>query len=65
MKTTNKKQSTRSQLEELRKRFKIRPLIETKRREVERALVLTKGDKVLAAALLGIGKTTVYRTLER
>jgi predicted DNA-binding transcriptional regulator AlpA len=27
-------------------------------------LSVAQGDKVLAAALLGIGKTTIYRTLE-
>jgi transcriptional regulator of acetoin/glycerol metabolism len=48
----------------LRKKLGVRTLTETKRREVEKALSVTQGDKVLAAALLGIGKTTVYRTLE-
>lgn len=48
----------------LRKKLGIRPLVETKRREVAKALSVAQGDKVLAAALLGIGKTTIYRTLE-
>jgi transcriptional regulator of acetoin/glycerol metabolism len=51
-------------LVQLRRKLGIRTLSETKRKEVERALTMTQGDKVLAAALLGIGKTTVYRTLE-
>ncbi|HLJ25882.1 MAG TPA: hypothetical protein VKY85_04170 [Candidatus Angelobacter sp.] len=51
-------------LAKLRKKLGVRPLVETKRREVARALTVARGDKVLAAALLGIGKTTIYRTLE-
>jgi transcriptional regulator of acetoin/glycerol metabolism len=51
-------------LAKLRKKLGVRPLVETKRREVAKALSVAQGDKVLAAALLGIGKTTIYRTLE-
>ena len=51
-------------LAKLRKKLGVRPLVETKRREVAKALSAAQGDKVLAAALLGIGKTTIYRTLE-
>jgi hypothetical protein len=51
-------------LAKLRKKLGVRPLVETKRREVAKALTVAQGDKVLAAALLGIGKTTIYRTLE-
>ncbi|HLJ25883.1 MAG TPA: hypothetical protein VKY85_04175 [Candidatus Angelobacter sp.] len=53
-----------SYLAKLRKKLGVRPLLETKRREVTRALTVARGDKILAAALLGIGKTTIYRTLE-
>lgn len=42
-------------------RSKIRPWLETQKTEVEQALKKAKGDKVLAASLLGIGKTTMYR----
>lgn len=42
----------------------MRTLYETKLKEVKKALSATQGDKVLAAALLGIGKTTIYRTLQ-
>ncbi|HKE32150.1 MAG TPA: hypothetical protein VKD65_10535 [Candidatus Angelobacter sp.] len=51
-------------LDQLRRKLGVRPLIETKLREVKRALSAAQGDKVLAAALLGIGKTTIYRTLQ-
>ncbi|HEY6352118.1 MAG TPA: helix-turn-helix domain-containing protein [Candidatus Angelobacter sp.] len=51
-------------LEQLRRKLGVRPLIETKLKEVKRALNVARGDKVLAAALLGIGKTTIYRTLQ-
>ncbi len=49
------------QLLELRKRFGILTLKETKRRAIERAVKAAKGDKILAAALLDVGKNTVYR----
>jgi DNA-binding NtrC family response regulator len=39
------------------------PLEEMERQAIERALSNTGGDKLLAARLLGIGKTTLYRKL--
>jgi hypothetical protein len=51
-------------LDQLRRKLGVRPLIETKLKEVKRAVSVAQGDKVLAAALLGIGKTTIYRTLQ-
>jgi len=51
-------------LDQLRRKLGVRPLIETKLKEVRRAVSVAQGDKVLAAALLGIGKTTIYRTLQ-
>lgn len=51
-------------LDQLRRKLGVRPLVETKLREVKRAVSVAQGDKVLAAALLGIGKTTIYRTLQ-
>jgi transcriptional regulator of acetoin/glycerol metabolism len=41
------------------------PLDEIKRRAVMNALRETKGDKLAAARLLGIGKTTFYRKLKK
>ena len=65
----SKQKHRRAQLEKLlfrlRKDLGIMTLDEVKRSEIKRVLVLTKGDKVLTAALLGIGKTTVYRRLEQ
>ncbi len=43
----------------------IRPLAETEREAILNALNLLKGDKLLAARLLGIGKTTLYRKLKQ
>ena len=40
------------------------PLEELKRRAIFRALRETGGDKLAAARLLGIGKTTLYRKLK-
>jgi transcriptional regulator of acetoin/glycerol metabolism len=51
-------------LVQLRKALGIKALDEVKRDEITRVLVLAKGDKVLTAALLGLGKSTVYRLLE-
>ncbi len=42
----------------------ITPLAETERREIMRALRFTQGDRGLAAHLLGIGRTTLYRRLK-
>jgi len=40
------------------------PLMEMERRAILRALEYTKGDRVIAAHLLGIGRTTLYRKLK-
>jgi transcriptional regulator of acetoin/glycerol metabolism len=47
----------------LRKKLGVKTLLEVKQKALQKALVATKGDKALAAALLGIGKTTLYRSL--
>jgi len=47
----------------LRKKLGIKTLQEVKQNALQKALKATKGDKALAAALLGIGKTTLYRSL--
>jgi transcriptional regulator of acetoin/glycerol metabolism len=44
-----------------RKPLGILPLVEVKRRAVVDALEQYHGDHLLAARLLGIGRTTVYR----
>jgi transcriptional regulator of acetoin/glycerol metabolism len=64
--TSKRKRSQRPEryLEQLRRKLGVRTLYETKLKEVKKALSATQGDKVLAAALLGIGKTTIYRTLQ-
>ena len=43
----------------------IMPLEEMERRAILRALRETNGDKLVAARLLGIGKTTLYRKLKQ
>jgi transcriptional regulator with PAS, ATPase and Fis domain len=40
------------------------PLMEVEKRAILRAMELTKGDRTLAAAMLGIGRTTLYRKLK-
>jgi DNA-binding NtrC family response regulator len=40
------------------------PLAEMERREILRALDFTRGDRGMAAHLLGIGRTTLYRKLK-
>jgi transcriptional regulator with PAS, ATPase and Fis domain len=42
----------------------IRPLSEVERRAILEALEYTKGDRAVAAHLLGIGRTTLYRKLK-
>jgi transcriptional regulator of acetoin/glycerol metabolism len=63
MRSKRKSDDPSRYLIQLRKKLGVQTLTETKRKEVKRALTMTGGDKVLAAALLGIGKTTIYRTL--
>ena len=40
------------------------PLAEVERRAILTAMEYTKGDRTLAAAMLGIGRTTLYRKLK-
>jgi DNA-binding NtrC family response regulator len=40
------------------------PLLELERRAILHALEYTKGDRAVAAHLLGIGRTTLYRKLK-
>ena len=40
------------------------PLTELERRAIMNALEYTKGDRAVAAHLLGIGRTTLYRKLK-
>ena len=40
------------------------PIIKMERRAIREALRQTNGDKIMAARLLGIGKTTLYRKLK-
>jgi transcriptional regulator of acetoin/glycerol metabolism len=40
------------------------PLVELERRAIMNALDYTKGDRAVAAHLLGIGRTTLYRKLK-
>lgn len=42
----------------------IMPLAEVERRAILQAIEVTKGDRTVAAALLGIGRTTLYRKLK-
>ena len=42
----------------------ILPLTEMERRAIVNALEFTKGDRLMAAGLLGIGRTTLYRKLK-
>jgi two-component system response regulator HydG len=43
---------------------RVEPLMQQERRAIERALEKTGGDRVRAAKLLGIGKTTIYRKIK-
>lgn len=50
---------------DLREDSPILPLIEVERRAILRAIEHTRGDRSAAAALLGIGRTTLYRKLRQ
>jgi two-component system response regulator AtoC len=51
--------------EDLTYREQVLDLDELKRRAIASALAKTKGDRVAAARILGIGKTTLYRKLKQ
>jgi DNA-binding NtrC family response regulator len=40
------------------------PLVELEKRAIRQALEYTRGDRGVAATLLGIGRTTLYRKLK-
>ena len=42
----------------------ILPLAEMEKRAIVQALQYTKGDRVMASHLLGIGRTTLYRKIK-
>ena len=42
----------------------VTPLADVERRAILNALEYTKGDRTVAAAMLGIGRTTLYRKLK-
>ncbi|HZR30209.1 MAG TPA: helix-turn-helix domain-containing protein [Terriglobales bacterium] len=50
-------------LAKLRKKYKIKKWREMQNLAIDKAMQATKGDKLLVAALLGVGKTTIYRRL--
>jgi transcriptional regulator with PAS, ATPase and Fis domain len=64
--TRNSKKRTRPEvfLAQLRKKLRVEPLEAIELRAIRHALRVTRDDKLLAAALLGIGKTTLYRRLK-
>jgi DNA-binding NtrC family response regulator len=41
------------------------PIVEVERHAILNAVAEAKGDKLLAAQMLGIGKTTLYRKLKQ
>ena len=48
----------------MRVQRKIMPMAELEKQTIMSALAQLNGDKLLAARLLGIGKTTLYRKLK-
>ena len=49
------------QVDGLRRRFRVKTLAELSQQAIDRANKLTQGDYGLAATLLGVSRTTVYR----
>jgi transcriptional regulator of acetoin/glycerol metabolism len=54
---------SRDVLAKLRKKHGIMLWRDMQRQAIDKAMRATKGDKLLAAALLGVGKTTIYRRI--
>lgn len=63
-KSARHRQSPEALLNQLRKRLRVDTMKDVERYAIHKALVASEGDVVLAAALLGIGKTTLYRYLK-
>jgi transcriptional regulator of acetoin/glycerol metabolism len=59
-----RKRKTSPGLRKLRRELNVKPLAETVQLEIVHAMKVAKGDTLLAATLLGIGKTTIYRRLK-
>jgi DNA-binding NtrC family response regulator len=51
--------------EPLRRVGRVVPIVEVERHAILNAVAEAKGDKLLAAQMLGIGKTTLYRKLKQ
>ena len=51
--------------EPLRRVGRVVPIVEVERHAILNAVAEAKGDKLLAAHMLGIGKTTLYRKLKQ
>lgn len=51
--------------EPIRRLGRVLPIAEVERHAILNAVVEAKGDKLLAARMLGIGKTTLYRKLRQ
>jgi transcriptional regulator of acetoin/glycerol metabolism len=62
-KTRNNNRRPDKYLITLRKKLGIITMLEAKERAMTHAYAACKGDAILAAALLGIGKTSLYRFL--
>lgn len=50
-------------LAKLRRKHSITTWRDLQKAAIDKAMRATKGDKLLAAALLGVGKTTIYRKI--
>lgn len=66
-KSRTKRQATpkysKDGLAKLRKKYGVMKWRDMQQQAIDKAMRATKGDKLLAAALLGVGKTTIYRRL--
>lgn len=62
---TRKSKQPDKYLINLRKKLGIITLQEAKEKAMTKAYSVCKGDAILAAALLGIGKTSLYRFLNK
>jgi transcriptional regulator with PAS, ATPase and Fis domain len=55
------KKHSEAELKRLRKRYGIQTMKTAKIEAMKKAIAAVEGDRILAAALLGIGKTSLYR----
>ena len=63
-KASKYKRKSSAELQRLRRRFRVKTIADVEIKLFLQTIRKTKGDKILASELLGVGKTSLYRKLK-